>query len=188
MISVDQLRSEIGSPTADVREAAAVTDGELQNLIDRKTKILDRITKQRMEKRVLQNTPPSATHVFEEEQISLSPNGDVAQGSITTNHYPLTYAPATDGSGWFSYDSNLETESIGFFDRRRFKFIGKDVIVIPPDTSSITLRLPEKDKAQKTVAADVIEKVNRKIKEEATQMVQQKAQVGEDLERSDLDQ
>lgn len=188
IIGVDQLRSEIGSPTADPREAAAVSDEELKNLIERKSQMVERTVLNRLEKRLLENTPPSSTHVIDGETIQLDEGDNFAVGPIPDGYYPMTFESAENGAQIFTFDSSIEPHTVGYFERRRFKFRGSRVYVIPKTTNKITLYLPVKEKINQTVGADVIQQANLQIKEAAIQMVQKKAQVGNDLEQSDLDQ
>lgn len=189
IISLDQLRSEIGSPTADPREAAAVLDEELQSIIDRgKTEMKNRV-KARLEERVMKNTAPSASRIMERVGVPLKTGGRFAEGSVPPSYYPMSFGTATsEDEKLYSFESSLDVESNGFFDRRRFKFVGNGVIVIPSDTEKLYMRLPNKTETNKSVGAEVISAVNQKIIQQATQMVQKKAQVGGDLEQSDLDQ
>jgi hypothetical protein len=189
IITADQLRSEVGSPTADPREAAAVTDTEFQSLIDRVSSHVERKVLNRLEKRLLESAPPSATQVLTEVEVSLTPDTLFAKGQLPTDVYPLTYESGVAEGKNYAFDSDLEASSVGYFTRRRFRFIGNTVIVIPKDTEGpITLRLPDKEKTNATVGADLIEQANARIKEQAVQMVQRKAQVGADLEQPDMDQ
>lgn len=189
IISFDELRSEIGSPTADPREASAVKDEELKAIIDRVRKNVDRIAKQRLEKRVLQSTPPSSSHIFSTEKIDLTEKNTVAEGEVPSGYYPLSFSAARDSNGeWYTHDSSLEFQSQGYFTRRRYKFEGDKVLVIPKTTSELRLPLPDKIQTRQTLAAEAIQKANDKIIQQAWQMVQRKTKVGKDLERSDLNQ
>jgi hypothetical protein len=189
IITVDALRSQVGNPTADAREPSAVTDEEFGEIIQRIEKTVERRVMNRLEKRVLQDTPVSASHVFEEQEVSLSPADVFASGQIDGTYYPLTYQNATTPDGKvFTFDPNLEAQTAGYFDRQRFKFVGDRVLVMPKDTDKITLRLPNKTETNKTVGADVIDNANQQIKQEARQMVEAKASVGASLERPDNDQ
>jgi len=189
IIGVDQLRSEVGSPTADPREPGAVTDEELQGIIDQGEDTVDRVTKSRLETRVLENTPPSASHVFNQTTISLSEDTPYARGAVPPRYYALSFDPAEDTNGnIYEHDRNLESEGIGYFNRRRYKFVGRGVIAIPLSTDAIRVRLPVKEKTRRVVSEGVIQKVNESIIQRAWEMVQRKQQVGSALEQSDLDQ
>ena len=186
LITVDALRSEIGSPTADTREAGAITDEEFRRLIDRHEQSLERALRHRLEKRILQDPQSVASHdVFRRTEIDLEKDGLVAKGYVEEKYFPLTKRDATDGADWYVQDEDLETESIGWFDRRRFKINGKEILVIPNTTDAITVTLPVKKRVRNTMGGDIVERLNSQIKEEAAAMLQSKVQEGERLEQDD---
>jgi hypothetical protein len=188
LYTVDQLRSEIGSPTADPREPGAVLDSELQGIIDREESTLDSMILSRLEKRSLESVPITDQKAHEETTVSLVNETSHAEGSVDDKFYAITFF---EGEGpndnFFEYDPNLQVESVGFFERRRFTFVSNKALVIPADTSTIDLYLPVKTKVRSRMGG-LVAKANSKILELAQSMAQSKAQQGERLERSDLDQ
>lgn len=187
IITVDQLRSEIGSPTADVRDPVAVTDEELHNIITRNEKILDQTILARLEKRALESVPASDQKAHEKAQISLTDEGTHAEGKVESRFYPVTFYQATSNNQFYEYDPNLQAESTGFFDRRRFRFSGRRILVIPSDTDPITMRLPVKVKVRRRMG-DLVAKANNKIIQRAVKMVEAKRSEGLRLEEEDIDQ
>jgi len=188
LITASELRSEIGSPTADPREPGAVLDEELQAIIDREEKTLDQMVLKRLESRQIQSTPPSDQRSYEKVSVSLTDQTSHAEGTIGENHYAITFFPGEGPNDkFFEYDPNLQVEITGFFERRRFRFVEDKALVIPNDTSSIDLYLPNKTKVRKRMG-DLLAKANSKIKKEAANMAEAKVAQGERLERSDLDQ
>lgn len=186
LITVDALRSEIGSPTADPREDGAITDQELGRLIERHRKSLDRSILHRLEKRVMgEGQKAGFEGIFERTNVlDLSPDGEYARGYIEEEYYPVTRRAATDGTNWFVYDENLETQAIGHFDRHRYKLVGKEVLVIPKDVTALKIALPHKARTRETLGGDIIERINGQIKEEAAAMLKAKISEGQRLSQS----
>jgi hypothetical protein len=189
IISVEQLRSEIGSPTSDVRDVAAVSDDELKGLIQRFTKNLHQSILSRLEKKAIESVPHGNHKTHEKVTIHLESKGAYASNNIPDPFYPITFFEAydPDKGKWFEYDPNMQAESTGFFERRRFRFSGENVMVIPSDTDRLELQLPKKNAVHNQMG-DLIGQTNSQIIKAASRMVELKTQRGQRLEQSDLDQ
>ena len=187
-ITVDEVRADIGNPPKDPTEAGSVTDAELQAIIDRHKANGEEIIRGRVQQAAVSGQAPVADdEAFEEVTVALSPNGPLAEGTFDeSTYYPFTGQHAWDDADkFYAYERRIQEHVNSFFARRRYRLIDDKVQVIPKDTTSITLYLPNKQKTNDRMGAEVVESLNKEIIKEALGLKNAKTQEGQRLEGTD---
>lgn len=185
----DELRSLIGSPTKDPREPGAISDLELSNLIEIHRQMLENLVLRRLDEQTAAGQLPASPDIFSPVQVSLTSGDLYASGAVPALYYPFSPFAATGRVQGTSYsyqqDPLLETEQVGFFTRRRFRFEGNKVIVIPRGTTTINVPLATKEDINNRLGSDLVAKMNDQLLIKARRMLEQKIKEGTRLEGED---
>lgn len=185
-ITVDELRVAVGRATKDQTEAAPFSDAELQAIIDRHKANAEALIRQRIEKMVMSGSV-GADDVFVQETVSLTQDGPYATGTIDdTLYYLVASQQAWDSAGDpLTFDRDLQRHVQGFFERRRYRLVGDEVHALPKTLSSITLYLPDRDKANEKIGGEVVQNANANIIQEARSTMEMMIGEGSRLEGTD---
>jgi len=176
VISVTQLRSEIGGATSDTRDAGGITDTELRNIIDRHEELVETAVVARLASGGHNLTGSLVT----DEAVAVTTddgNPLVSSAEIPSEYFPWVFK-ATDASGNdISYDPDIfETASNngGIFIKRRFCVFGDRIYVLPVGSATIKVIVGDYDEIVSSVAPDIVESATQTIISEARQMLQAK--------------
>lgn len=180
LITVEELREEIGAPTRDSAEAGYVADKHLGPIIERAEEAIDDMVAQRLAQYAAESRQPIDDSKFETVQVNLDRVRGMAEGEIPETYYPFTFHPATSEQGRvFEYDRNAESiNQSTLFEKRRFRIKGDKVRATPETTSVLYLTVAPKDVLRAAVAADIIPDLNQQIIQQARQMLQARIEEG----------
>jgi hypothetical protein len=180
IISVDQLRDEIGDPTTNTQFAGHITDSMLQGIIDNHVDWLEKQAYQR-----LQEGKAKPVKRTEDVAITLSQNApfpELATGTLGSNHFPyateaIVKSPSTYNGEPLDYDPRLITKAKKiFYDAFMFDIENRDVLVYPKDVEEITVMVPRLEDAIEEIMGDIFSEVNNNIINRARQMQQARTQ------------
>lgn len=181
IITVDQLREEIGDPTTSTQFASHISDSTLQAIIDRHIDWMESQSLQRIEEGT--RKPVERTEPVEISVSTNSTNPGLTVGQIGSSYFPY----ATEGvirdpmdyrGDALDWQPNLfrESQKIFFNGARMFDIENRNVLVYPSDVDAITLYLSTKENAIREIMADQIAKVNDRIIERARMALQARTQ------------
>lgn len=177
IITVDQLREEIGDPTTNSQFASYVTDDMLRGIIDRHVSWLENQALQRLKEGT--QKPISQTDAVEIDLKGQSHLPGVASGTLRDFYFPyategVVQSPSEHAGNSLDWNPNLyqKTQKIFYNGAYFFDIEDRDVIVYPSDVDKITLHCPPTEHAVQEIMADMVTDVNANIIERATQMIQ----------------
>lgn len=192
IITLQELRDQIGKPTEDGSEYGNIQDDELTSIIDRWTNVFDQTIDQRIREHVQKGIPLLDESMMDEVEIPLSAfansNLDVLKkGTIDAAYYPYTTLPGFDDDYFYAYDKNIElTSSTSWVERRRFGFRDSQIIVIPNDATEITVFLPRLSDVKDVLGADLYDDINNSIIREAERFMDRTIKEGARQEFDEL--
>lgn len=166
IITVDQLRKEIGDPTRGKRFADNVQDAYLQEIIDFHTN--NAVESARA---LLSSSDLSGSTLFQPVSISLT-GTDVKKGAIPPTYFPFAIK-AIGGSGK-PLDAVRGLEHVVYSSPVTvygFDIHGANVFVSPSTETTVTLYLANEDALIKEYAAAVVDNARKAIIKEASDML-----------------
>lgn len=177
IITVDQLREEIGDPTTSPQFAGHITDSMLQGVIDNHVDWLEQQTYQRIQEgsaKPIKRTDPVEVSVSQNSRIP-----ELASGNLHPNYFPYATEGRVRQPGSYEgkpldYRPRLSSEArkIWYDEAFMFDIEDRNVLVYPKDVEEITIFLPTVNHAVQEVMSDMMADVNNNIINRARKMVQ----------------
>lgn len=173
IITLTQLRAQIGRVTDDPRFSEGIEDSVLQGIIDRHVDEFD----SRAEEMLFTDQVPreALRHLSEPVEIELTTDTMVARGDMPAGYIRWSYGAFDSNAKMLGYEDGLLVYAeVSPFATSRYRISGAHVEVLPKDLDSVQLYLVTTDAARDallsgsysgmgTSAADI----NRKIIAEA---------------------
>lgn len=188
VISVTQLRAEIGGATEDLRDVGGMSDVHLRNIIDRHSELVETGVLSRL---VNGEAPPLGTLVqLASLTVAESANNPlVAEGKIPPQYFPWVFRMIDSSGNTFDYDRDLFlTASMngGKFVKRRYTIHGDKVYCMPDAAATHKITVGMYDEVVESVAPDLVEQARQLIIAEAKQMLASRVAEGTRQLRSDM--
>ena len=176
IISVEDLRQEIGDPTENPQFASYISDETLQHIIDRHVDWLESQAFQRLKENRAKPVKQTEQVTLECTQDSSVPGLTVAQ--LDDGYFPygregVVVGPAEHAGQTLEYTFNLfQRVKKSFHEFYGFDIENNVVLVSPAEVTDVTLYLPKRIYAVREIMADTISDVNANIIERARQAQQ----------------
>lgn len=179
VITVQELREEVGDPTTDVRFAGNVTDEMLKGIIDRHTAQLERLALQRLEegrRKPVKDLTPVQVDVSTDTAFP-----GLGKGRINGNYFPyatkcIVQTPSEHQGRSLQFDGDImNTVGKSPFTKYRFSIEDQELIISPSDVTKVTVMLAKNEDAIAEMTADVLDETNKSIIESARFMIEARA-------------
>jgi len=183
VITVDELREQIGGPAATDTNADSYTPDEtLEHIIERTVE--EAIHS--FEEQIQQQRPAGElAHHVEKVEVDLSSEGEVAEGEI-----PAAYMPFSFDWGLIDGQRAEQKDDVRFhaqnnpFSPKGYQITGRRVEVVPDSADAIELKLIQKQVAREAFLKTKMSEVNDRIYKRAASVVKartkQKQQIDQD--------
>lgn len=188
VISVTQLRAEIGGATEDLRDVGGMSDVHLRNIIDRHSELVETGVLARLKQGEI---PPLGTLVTMATLTvaASASNPLVAEGKIPPQYFPWIFRMVDSSGNSFEYEGDiflLASNNGGKFTKRRFGIHGDKVYVLPPTGASHKITVGGYSEVLYSMAPDLVEQARQMIIAEAKEMLRTRVAEGTRQLRSDM--
>lgn len=177
IISVNQLREEIGDPTTNTQFAGYVSDDMLRGIIDRHVDWMESQALQRLEEGT--RKPVKQTDPVEVSLENRTELPGIAVGNLGENYFPyategVVQSPSDHQGKSLDWQPNLIREAQKIFHNGAYLFDieDDDVLVYPETIERVTVFAPSRTKAVEEIMADMVSEINNNIINKARTMME----------------